>query len=69
MAKKAGVTVKDIYWTLGSRDIVALAPDDLGAEGTQGEFFLPDWQIPMAAGGCRGRVSAGEEVWRAVLRL
>src|SRR5262249_14380330 len=33
MAKKAGVTVKDIYWTLGSRDIVAIcdAPDDEAA--------------------------------------
>ena len=30
MAQKAGTTVKDIYWTLGSRDIVAIcdAPDD-----------------------------------------
>lgn len=24
MAKKTGVTVKDMYWTLGSRDIVAI---------------------------------------------
>jgi uncharacterized protein with GYD domain len=33
MAQKAGVTVKDIYWTLGSRDIVAIcdAPDDEAA--------------------------------------
>jgi uncharacterized protein with GYD domain len=30
MAQKAGATVKDMYWTLGSRDIVAIcdAPDD-----------------------------------------
>lgn len=30
MAKKSGVTVKDMYWTLGSRDIVVVceAPDD-----------------------------------------
>jgi uncharacterized protein with GYD domain len=30
MATKAGASVKDIYWTLGSRDIVAIceAPDD-----------------------------------------
>jgi uncharacterized protein with GYD domain len=30
MAQKAGVTVKDIYWTLGSSDVVAIcdAPDD-----------------------------------------
>lgn len=30
MAQKAGVTVKDIYWTLGQYDIVAIgeAPDD-----------------------------------------
>lgn len=30
MATKAGATVKDMYWTLGSRDIVAIcdAPDD-----------------------------------------
>lgn len=29
MAGKAGVTIKDIYWTLGSRDIVTIceAPD------------------------------------------
>jgi uncharacterized protein with GYD domain len=33
MAKKTGVTVKDIYWTLGSRDVVAIceAPDDESA--------------------------------------
>lgn len=33
MAKKAGVTVKDIYWTLGPTDIMALceAPDDESA--------------------------------------
>jgi uncharacterized protein with GYD domain len=30
MAKKFGVTVKDIYWTLGSYDVVAIfeAPDE-----------------------------------------
>jgi uncharacterized protein with GYD domain len=30
MAKKVGATVKDIYWTLGSHDVVAIcdAPDD-----------------------------------------
>jgi uncharacterized protein with GYD domain len=30
MAKKAGVTVKDIYWTIGRYDIVTIceAPDD-----------------------------------------
>ena len=30
LAKKAGATMKDIYWTLGSYDIVAVldAPDD-----------------------------------------
>jgi uncharacterized protein with GYD domain len=30
MAAKAGANVKEIYWTLGSRDIVAIceAPDD-----------------------------------------
>ncbi len=30
MAKKFGVTTKDIYWTLGSYDVVAIfdAPDD-----------------------------------------
>ena len=29
-AKKAGATLKDIYWTLGAHDVVALfeAPDD-----------------------------------------
>lgn len=33
MAKKSGVTVKDMYWTLGPYDIVALceAPDDEAA--------------------------------------
>ena len=33
MAKKAGVTVKDIYWTLGQYDVIALceAPDDEAA--------------------------------------
>jgi uncharacterized protein with GYD domain len=30
MAKKSGVTVKDLYWTLGKYDIIAVceAPDD-----------------------------------------
>ena len=30
MASKAGATVKDVYWTLGSHDVVAIceAPDD-----------------------------------------
>jgi uncharacterized protein with GYD domain len=30
MASKSGATIKDIYWTLGARDIVAIceAPDD-----------------------------------------
>ncbi|MEW5963265.1 MAG: GYD domain-containing protein [Pseudomonadota bacterium] len=30
MATKAGATVKDMYWTLGSHDVVAIceAPDD-----------------------------------------
>lgn len=30
MATKAGATVKDMYWTLGSRDVIAIceAPDD-----------------------------------------
>ena len=30
MATKAGATIKDIYWTMGSRDVVAIceAPDD-----------------------------------------
>jgi uncharacterized protein with GYD domain len=33
MAQKTGATVKDIYWTLGSRDVVAIcdAPDDEAA--------------------------------------
>lgn len=33
MATKAGVTIKDMYWTLGSRDIIAIceAPDDEAA--------------------------------------
>jgi uncharacterized protein with GYD domain len=33
MAEKLGVTVKDIYWTLGSRDVVAIcdAPSDEAA--------------------------------------
>jgi uncharacterized protein with GYD domain len=33
MAKKTGVTVKDIYWTLGQYDIVAIceSPDDESA--------------------------------------
>jgi uncharacterized protein with GYD domain len=30
MAKKTGVTVKDVYWTLGQYDVVTIveAPDD-----------------------------------------
>ena len=30
MAAKTGVTIKDMYWTIGSRDVVAIcsAPDD-----------------------------------------
>ena len=33
MAKKSGVTVKDVYWALGQYDIVAIceAPDDEAA--------------------------------------
>lgn len=33
MAKKIGVTVKDVYWTLGQFDVVAVceAPDDATA--------------------------------------
>jgi uncharacterized protein with GYD domain len=33
MAKKSGVAVKDLYWTLGSYDVVAVceAPDDESA--------------------------------------
>jgi uncharacterized protein with GYD domain len=33
MAKKVGVTVKDLYWTLGKYDVIALceAPDDEAA--------------------------------------
>src|SRR5262245_43114972 len=33
MARKSGVTVKDLYWTLGSHDVVAVceAPDDESA--------------------------------------
>lgn len=33
MAKKAGVTVKDMYWTLGPTDVIAVceAPDDATA--------------------------------------
>jgi len=30
MAKKSGVTVKDLYWTLGTYDVVA-SPDDESA--------------------------------------
>jgi uncharacterized protein with GYD domain len=35
MARKVGVTVKDVYWTLGQFDIVAIceAPDDQTAQG------------------------------------
>jgi len=34
MAKKSGIAVKDLYWTLGSHDVVAIceAPDDESAE-------------------------------------
>jgi uncharacterized protein with GYD domain len=30
MAKKSGITVKDLYWTLGKYDVIAIceAPDD-----------------------------------------
>jgi uncharacterized protein with GYD domain len=33
MAKKAGITVKDLYWTVGQYDIVTIieAPDDASA--------------------------------------
>jgi uncharacterized protein with GYD domain len=33
MAKKSGVTVKDMYWTLGQNDVIAIceAPDDEAA--------------------------------------
>jgi uncharacterized protein with GYD domain len=33
MAKKSGITVKDMYWTLGQYDVIAIceAPDDEAA--------------------------------------
>jgi uncharacterized protein with GYD domain len=33
MAKKTGVTIKDMYWTLGQYDVIAIceAPDDQAA--------------------------------------
>jgi uncharacterized protein with GYD domain len=33
MAKKSGITVKDLYWTLGQYDVIAIceAPDDEAA--------------------------------------
>ena len=33
MAKKCGITVKDMYWTLGAYDVIAIceAPDDEAA--------------------------------------
>jgi uncharacterized protein with GYD domain len=33
MAKKSGITMKELYWTLGSQDVVAVfdAPDDESA--------------------------------------
>jgi uncharacterized protein with GYD domain len=33
MAKKSGITMKELYWTLGSHDVVAVfeAPDDESA--------------------------------------
>ena len=33
MAKKSGITVKDLYWTLGQYDVIAVceAPDDEAA--------------------------------------
>lgn len=33
MAKKSGITVKDLYWTLGKYDVIAIceAPDDESA--------------------------------------
>jgi len=33
MAKKSGITVKDLYWTLGKHDVIAIceAPDDESA--------------------------------------
>ena len=35
MAKKAGATVKDVYWTLGQYDVVTVidAPDDASLTG------------------------------------
>ncbi len=46
MAKKIGVVVKDIYWTLGGYDVVAIceAPDDESALAL------------AASGGSRGKV-------------
>ena len=43
LAKKSGVTVKDMYWTLGRHDVVALceAPDDETVTALHVERFLP----------------------------
>jgi len=43
LAKKSGVTIKDMYWTLGRHDIVAIcdAPDDTSG-GSGGTWGLDD---------------------------
>ena len=47
MATKAGATIKDIYWTLGAHDVIAIceAPDD--------EIADLDLEIRVDAGECQ----------------
>jgi uncharacterized protein with GYD domain len=52
MARKSGVTVKDLYWTLGQHDVVAVceAADDEGRDRTLFECFLArQCPLPNAA--------------------
>ena len=54
-AKKYGATVKNVYWTLGAYDVLAVidAPD------------VEHWLYHLRPNACRLTVAGGRVVWRA----
>ena len=51
MAKKSGITVKDLYWTLGQYDVIAVceAPDDEAATAFFECLLARQCPLPNAA--------------------
>jgi len=47
MARKCGATVKDVFWTLGAYDVVAVveAPDDISITALGLSTVLPENHI------------------------